>query len=369
MEDIAEEELLVSLASKIADKIVHDLSPPIDDFKSSITKAKDFLDATSQKHASELLNLQELTKGNTDLSKSLADTSEKIGQVSNPRNLSDTDWPLSHPGNPTPRSTHLASLVPSSSPAIAKIQQCTILATKQLMIEYGPLAEGETPKERSNKSQRALHDLFNNWLTADSDPTEKEIPRSPLRVRSITIFEQPAILLEFDSAAGKEQFATLCNSNTELLVNSLGPNAHIKPRNYPIIFCFVPCDGSFDPSSDNHLREMEIENNLEPNAIASASWCKHPENRSPNQTSATLKVMCANPETANHLLKEQIRVSDHLVNVRKDLRQPIRCIKCQEYGHIRDACINTERCGKCASERHSTNTCSTSNPPKCVSCR
>jgi hypothetical protein len=84
IEDIVEEELSVSLASKIADKIVHDLSPPIDDFKSSITKAKDFLNATSQKHASELLNLQELTKGNTDLSKSLADTSEKIGQVSNP---------------------------------------------------------------------------------------------------------------------------------------------------------------------------------------------------------------------------------------------------------------------------------------------
>ena len=92
-----------------------------------------------------------------------------------------------------------------------------------------------------------------------------------------------------------------------------------------------------------------------------ASWCKRPDKRSPNQTTATLKVACANPDVANCLLTGHIRVDDHLVTVRKDLRIPIRCVKCQEYGHIQDACIGIEKCANCASESHHSDKCN--RPP------
>jgi hypothetical protein len=59
-------------------------------------------------------------------------------------------------------------------------------------------------------------------------------------------------------------------------------------------------------------------------------------------------------------------MEDHLVNVRKDLRIPVRCVKCQEYGHMQDACIGVEKCSNCASEFHSSNDCT--RAPKCVSC-
>src|ERR1700692_3344470 len=76
---------------------------------------------------------------------------------------------------------------------------------------------------------------------------------------------------------------------------------------------------------------------------------------------ATFKVLCTSPEAANHLLRGHIHIADQLVNIHKDLCQPIRCIKCQEYGHIRDTCINVKRCAICASEIHITNTCGSSN--------
>ena len=133
-----------------------------------------------------------------------------------------------------------------------------------------------------------------------------------------------------------------------------------------MIFRFVPCNGTFDPSDNAHLRNIERDNDLPTNSILTASWCKRPDKRSPNQSTATLKVACSSPDLANRFLTGQIRVDDHLVDVRKDIRIPIRCVKCQGYGHIQDSCISIDRCANCASEFHKADTCD--RPPSCVSC-
>ena len=155
-------------------------------------------------------------------------------------------------------------------------------------------------------------------------------------------------------------------ASNSFLLSELSPKACIRPHTYAVIFRFVPCNGTFDPSLDDSLRTIEKENDLPTNAIIAASWCKHPDRRSPNQTTATLKVACANPDVANRLLTGHIRVDDHLVTVRKDLRIPIRCVKCQEYGHTQDNCIGVEKCANCASEAHRSDKCD--RPPSCVSC-
>jgi hypothetical protein len=181
----------------------------------------------------------------------------------------------------------------------------------------------------------------------------------------VSIFDRPALLLEFESAASKDKFVRLCDKNTFLLAE-ISPKARIRPRTFSVIFRFVPCQGQFDPSNSAHLRNIERENDLADGSIASASWCKRPDKRSTNQSTATLKVACSSPEAANLLLTGRIRVEDHLVSVQKDLRIPIRCMKCQEYGHTQDACIGIERCSTCASESHSSRDCN--KTPKCVSC-
>ena len=184
-------------------------------------------------------------------------------------------------------------------------------------------------------------------------------------IRSVSIFDRPVLLLEFESSSSKEIFADICAKNPALLAE-INPKARIRPRTYAVIFRFVPCLGQFDPSDDNHLRNMEWENDLAVGSIASASWCKRPDKRAPNQSTVTLKVACPNPEAANRLLTGRIRVADHLVSVRKDLRIPTRCVKCQNYRHIQDACMGIVKCSNCSSISHSSIGCS--NAPKCVSC-
>ena len=164
--------------------------------------------------------------------------------------------------------------------------------------------------------------------------------------------------MEFDSPSTKDRFTKICEDDAAKL-KSLYPGARIKPRTYTVILRFVPCTGDFNPYVLEHLRDFEKDNGLQPNSVVSASWCKRPENRAPNQTMANLKVMCANPETGNLLLSQCIRVEEHIVSVHKDLKQLIRCLRCQEYGHIKD---------NCTSEFHAAANCINKDRPKCVSC-
>ena len=151
-----------------------------------------------------------------------------------------------------------------------------------------------------------------------------------------------------------------------LLLNEVNPRPCIRPHTYAVIFHFVPCDGSFNPSLDSHLQDLEKETNLPMNSIAAASWCKHPDRRSPSQTTATLKVACISPDVANHLLTGWIHIDDHLTSVRKDIQIPIRCVKCQGYGHTQDRCIGIKRCSNCTSEFHRADICNRQH--SCMAC-
>lgn len=90
------------------------------------------------------------------------------------------------------------------------------------------------------------------------------------------IFNHPAILVEFDTQESKSCFIKLCNDKPGLLTK-LSPNAQIRLQKYPVIFKFVSCNGIFDPTIKQHLKDLEEENNLTPNSIMSAEWCKKPE--------------------------------------------------------------------------------------------
>jgi hypothetical protein len=163
-------------------------------------------------------------------------------------------------------------------------------------------------------------------------------------------------LFELNTPAAADRFRSYCEE-FNLLTASLGRSARVKAKAYHLVFRFVPCQSSFDPSDLDHISAIETENSLEPGSISSASWLKNPERRSPNQHVASLKVTCSSPEAANHLLRERVYIAGHVVNIRKDLREPIRCNKCQLYGHIRSACISDEKCAYCASSDHTTAEC------------
>ena len=341
----------------------------MDKLNDAINVTKEFLDATSQKQAAKLLSLQESLVLHSNSVKSLAEVADKAANNYNPRGLADSAWPQLVGANPVAQrqSSTALPLIQGSDRYGSKVAQWVALTTKQLMLDYGLLDEGEEPRPKTIEAQRELRQLFNGWIdkTNTPDVTDGQPLNGPTRaVRSVSIFDRPSMLLEFDTVDSKIQFVDMIDKNPALLAE-LSPRAHIRPCTYAVIFHFVPCNGPFDPNVDEHLRNIENENDLPANSIMAALWCKRPDRRSPSQTTATLKVACTNPDIANHLLTGRIQVEDHLVTVCKDIRIPLRCVKCQEYSHTQDACIGVERCANCASEFHQSAKCN--RPPACVS--
>ena len=367
----ADKTLSTTVSDLIIDKMIDKFSELLSRLNNSITATKMFLDAAAQKQAMGLLSLQESVKQQEGLAKSLATSAEKLNCSPNPLGLDDAAWPrlAANPPSSAPSSPTGGQAPRSNIMANPKVAQRVALAAKQLLIDYGPIDAGEEQYPSTIEAQRSLRQKFNGWidsLNASDGGDDPPPPPAPSRaIRSVAIFDRPSILLEFNSPESKLMFTDLCNDNPQLLLE-VGHKARIRPRAYSVIFRFVPCNGGFNPSDSTHLRNIERDNDLPNRSIISASWCKRPDRHAPNQATATLKVACSTPDSANQLLTGRIRVEDHLVDVRKDIRIPVRCVKCQGYGHIQDSCIGTERCANCASEFHIADTCD--RAPACVSC-
>ena len=337
----ADKSFTSSVADQLIDKVINKINGPLAELNKAVNATKHFLDVATQKQAAELLTLQDSIKQQSELVKLLTDASEKASLTTNPRNLVDTVWPPLPASGGVAFNSDLPSAPQSAAHANPKVAQRVALTAKQLLIEYGPLEEGEVPRPKTIEAQRDLHQLFNDWIDATTavEADGEQLQRAPSRaVRNISIFDRPTFLLKFNSTESKDKFTEMIDNNNFLL-SKLGPKAHIRPCTFAVIFWFVPCNGPFDPSLDENLQNLERENDLPHNSIVAVSWCKHPDRRSPNQTTSMLKVACANPDIANHLVTGHIRVDDHLVTVTKDLRIPIRCIKCQDYGHTQDTLL------------------------------
>ena len=65
-------------------------------------------------------------------------------------------------------------------------------------------------------------------------------------------------------------------------------------------------------------------------------------------------------------LPAKIKIGYFSVNVELYLPNPLRCYKCQAYGHGSSRCTRNERCSKCG-ENHSNSVC-TETEPKCLHC-
>ena len=181
--DRAEEETASSLSEGLINKIANRINEPIDKLLNSVTSAKKFLDATSQQQATELISLQESVKQHNDLTKSIAESSEKLNQASTSHSLANSVWPpLSATTPMSSQSIHPASLLHphNSAHANPQIHQRVSLASKQLLIEYGPLEENEEPRNKSIEEQRELRQTFNNWIdNCTPTPDGEEPPPVP----------------------------------------------------------------------------------------------------------------------------------------------------------------------------------------------
>jgi hypothetical protein len=108
------------------------------------------------------------------------------------------------------------------------------LASKQLLIEYGPLGENEAPQDKSIEAHHEHQQLSNKWIDKYMSTSEGVDHPPPLQaICSISIFDYPAMLLEFNPTTSKDNFTNICAKNLTLLTK-INPKAHIHPHSYTI---------------------------------------------------------------------------------------------------------------------------------------
>ena len=180
---------LGTLVNNVIDQVLIKLSDPIVSLNLAISFAKNFLDVTTQQQATDLISIKEALVQQDELVKSLADTIKKSSAAPNLRGLADASWPpLPQSGipplPPPPGSSRVGTRASHfSSPSNSKLLQRVSLASKQILIDYSPLAPNEPPRDKSIEAQCTLRDMFDDWVDISTPPAEDgAIPLPPSRV-------------------------------------------------------------------------------------------------------------------------------------------------------------------------------------------
>jgi hypothetical protein len=225
IEDLSEDDFSAS----IADKIINRIEGTLSNLNTEVGNTEKFLAATSTQQAEATLAFQKAVdtfSGNIDkLTKASDKVVESIGN--HQWNPPDTNWPQLEPGNveQATQSNPLNFRSFALSASQAKVQQCTLLAAKQLYVSTGP-KDNKAPSSRTIEDQRKLRDSFVRWL---SDKVKLNVPdfNNPRAIRGVKILNHFDVLLEFDTEASLVLFKTRHCHPSKFLSISLHPSTSI----------------------------------------------------------------------------------------------------------------------------------------------
>ena len=249
---------------------------------------------------------------------------------------------------------------PALSYSQLQIQNREHIKRRQVLIDFARTEDMALEVMNEDTLTRKVKDsLITTWTTAP-DPKPASI-----NLKSSTLLRNGGLLLEMDTA---EAATWLKNNDTSTrFLEGIGSGANIKNRSYQVIVQFVPVN--FDPTNDAQIRTYEELNGIPVNSILKAEWIKPIEERKPNQKVATLRMSHRDVASANLILKQGAHIFNKRVEPKRPRKEPIRCLRCQRFGHKRRAYTSDNAyCGKC-SGTHETDTCNvTREHAKCVNC-
>ena len=106
--------------------------------------------------------------------------------------------------------------------------------------------------------------------------------------------------------------------------------------------------------------EDEIIEGLKDQGVSAVRRFKTSRNGEVKETN-TYQLTFDRPE-----LPKEIKVCYHLIKVQTYYPSPLRCFKCQQFGHHKDRCSKNPACLNCAQEGHEKKDCK--NDPHCANC-
>ncbi|QRV91732.1 hypothetical protein RhiJN_19750 [Ceratobasidium sp. AG-Ba] len=125
---------------------------------------------------------------------------------------------------------------------------------------------------------------------------------------------------------------------------------------------------AFDPTSEQNIRALESENQLERGSVLYCSWVKPAEMRAPGQTRAVLRISLRSQDVADELIANRGVLEGERVTFRRIVEEPLRCMRCQRYGHKANECRSRQDvCSRCAGG-HCSSECLQPNRLACANC-
>ena len=237
---------------------------------------------------------------------------------------------------------------PPTSLTQLRLQNREEIKKRQVLIDFDRTQELHLEEMNEVVLARKAKDAISTAWAVSPDP-KPTIPK----IKAATLMRNGGLLLELDKAEAAEW---LCkDDNRTNFLNNVGSGASIKDRTYQVIVQFIPI--IFKPEDDGALRHFESINGLQPNSILKAEWIKPIKDRREDQRVATARFYYRDAKSANATLSRGAFVLGKKVIPKKPRKEPMRCLKCQLFGHERRHCTATvARCAKCA-RSHETDEC------------
>ncbi|KAL4256054.1 CCHC-type domain-containing protein [Pleurotus pulmonarius] len=167
---------------------------------------------------------------------------------------------------------------------------------------------------------------------------------------SCTKLEKGGVLLEANVADVKDWLAD--SENLTTFLTTFSPGAAVKAKKYTIKALYLPVEQPIDTAEA--WRIIEKENDLPPFAISLIKWMKPAARRGKNQ-------------------QQGLQTLENNFRCHKSKTEPLRCLNCQNYGHIASRCtILKAICATCAQHHVNTGDCPQLNRKEahfCVSCQ
>jgi len=296
----------------------------------------------------------------------VSDTADELTGLPNQIKEAITAIPAPSPQQNSPSTSYrnvLITKTPSSRPDLNAHNHCpdvsranAAIKERQILLDIGPdhpTINKETPRnEIVTLIQKALTNLQN-----PSGPT--------LRAKALIHLRNGGYIIEMASA---EAAAWVRDPIRKMiLTESLGGNVRIKDRTYNVLVPFIPITARVD--DEQTLRDIEKTNDIPPNSITQMKWIKDPQRRGRNQRVAHALMSLNNPKAANKLIESGMYFDYGRLRPYKDKKEPLRCLKCQRWGHMAKNCTEEkDTCGTCAGEhRHSK--CNSYRTYFCISCK